>query len=553
LSSNRQPSHTPLVAILTFTVFILLFIFRSIDDNRLTSWRWVFENVNAGNVYMLLLAGIFIAWMLSRLPRPGPRALFVMSFVAGAIFWREPEVIVDASRYFTQAKHLEMYGIGYFIKEWGGEIHAWTDMPLVPMLYGLIFRYIGESRIFIQIFTTLLFSLTVVLVSLTGRDLWDEEVGSSAGMLMLGMPYLYTQVPLMLVDVPSMFFLVLSLFTLNRALDRGGVMIVLSSLSIVCCIFSKYSMWLMLSVLAVLFLLRLKEGPAGKVLWRGIPVILLAGCISGILMLMRYEVISEQMRFLVDYQRPGLKRWTESFISTFFYQVHPFVTLGALYSIYLALKKRDFRYIAVSWLVILIVLMQIKRIRYAVPVFPMLSLMAAYGISGIKAESAKRFLILAAVMSSLVIAIFAYLPFLEGFSARNLKNAGAYLDSLEVENVKVFTMPQESAVNPAVAVPMLDLHTKKEVLFYYDTTSLPPIEKYKKHPLRFTWHYSNPDYYSSKEGEKYAVAVISGGCDVRLPEHVEEEMRDLRSQKSFDIKGRFRFKTVVTVHSDVLD
>jgi hypothetical protein len=179
--------------------------------------------------------------------------------------------------------------------------------------------------------------------------------------------------------------------------------------------------------------------------------------------------------------------------------------------------------------------------------------MAAYGISGIKAESAKRFLILAAVMSSLVIAIFAYLPFLEGFSARNLKNAGAYLDSLEVENVKVFTMPQESAVNPAVAVPMLDLHTKKEVLFYYDTTSLPPIEKYKKHPLRFTWHYSNPDYYSSKEGEKYAVAVISGGCDVRLPEHVEEEMRDLRSQKSFDIKGRFRFKTVVTVHSDVLD
>lgn len=502
---------------------------------------------------MLLLAGIFVAWMLSRLPRPGPMVLFVMSFVAGALFWREPEVIVDASRYFTHAKHLEMYGIGYFIKEWGGEINAWTDMPLVPMLYGLIFRYIGESRIFIQIFTTLLFSLTVVLVSLTGRDLWDEEVGSSAGMLMLGMPYLYTQVPLMLVDVPSMFFLALSFFTLNRALERGGVMIVLSSLSIVCCIFSKYSMWLMLSVLAVLFLLRLKEGPVGKVLWRGIPVILLAGCISGILMLINYEVILEQMRFLVDYQRPGLRRWTESFISTFFYQVHPFVTLGALYSVYLALKKRDFRYIAVAWLTVLIVVMQIKRIRYAVPVFPMLSLMAAYGISGIKAESARRFLISAAVMSSLVIAIFAYLPFLEGFSARNLKDAGAYLDSLEVENVKVFTMPQESAVNPAVAVPMLDFYTKKEVLFYYDTTSLPPIEKFKKHPLRFTWHYRNPDYYGSRAEENYAVAVISAGGDVSLPEYVEEEVHDLRSRKAFNIKGRFRFKTVITVYSKTVD
>ena len=553
LSSNKQSSHIPLIAILTFAVFVLLFIFRSVDDNRLTSWRWVFETVNAGNVYMLLLAGIFVAWMLSRLPRPGPMVLFVMSFVAGALFWREPEVIVDASRYFTHAKHLEMYGIGYFIKEWGGEINAWTDMPLVPMLYGLIFRYIGESRIFIQIFTTLLFSFTVVLVSLTGRDLWDEEVGSSAGMLMLGMPYLYTQVPLMLVDVPSMFFLALSFFTLNRALERGGVMIVLSSLSIVCCIFSKYSMWLMLSVLAVLFLLRLKEGPVGKVLWRGIPVILLAGCISGILMLINYEVILEQMRFLVDYQRPGLRRWTESFISTFFYQVHPFVTLGALYSAYLAVKKRDFRYIAVAWLTVLIVVMQIKRIRYAVPVFPMLSLMAAYGISGIKAESARRFLISAAVMSSLVIAIFAYLPFLEGFSARNLKDAGAYLDSLEVENVKVFTMPQESAVNPAVAVPMLDFYTKKEVLFYYDTTSLPPIEKFKKHPLRFTWHYRNPDYYGSRAEENYAVAVISAGGDVSLPEYVEEEVHDLRSRKAFNIKGRFRFKTVITVYSKTVD
>jgi hypothetical protein len=501
---------------------------------------------------MLLLVGIFIAWMLSRLPRPGPRALFVLSFAAGALFWREPEVIVDASRYFTQAKHLEIYGIGYFIKEWGGEISAWTDMPLVPMLYGLIFRYIGESRIFIQIFTTFLFSLTVVLVSLTGRDLWDEEIGSSAGMLMLGMPYIYTQVPLLLVDVPSMFFLALSFFTLNRALDRGGLMVVISSLSIVCCAFSKYSMWLMLSVLAVLFLSRMKEGPVGKVLGRVIAVALLASSISGILMLNKYEVISEQIRFLVDYQRPGLSRWTESFISTFFYQVHPFITLGAIYSIYLALRKRDIRHVAVAWLVVLIMAMEIKRIRYTIPIFPMISLMAAYGFSGIRAESARRFLILAVVISSLVVALFAYLPFLEGFSARNLKDAGAYLDSLDNENIKVFTLPQESAVNPAVAVPILDLHTKKDVIYNYDTSSLPPIEKYQTHPLRFTWHYRNPEYYYREE-ENYAVAVISGGGDARLPEHVEEEVRDLRSQKAFDIKGRFRFKTVVTVYSKALD
>lgn len=553
MSSHKQSSHVPLIAILTFAVFVLLFLFRSIDDNRLTSWRWVFEAVDAGSIYMLLLAGIFIAWMLSRLPRPGPRVLFVLSFVAGALFWREPEVIVDVSRYFTQAKHLEMYGVGYFLREWGGEINAWTDMPLVPMLYGLIFRFAGESRLYIQIFTTLLFSLTVVLVSLTGRDLWDEEVGSLAGMLMLAMPYLYTQVPLMLVDVPSMFFLVLAFFAFNRAMEsgglRGGVMVALSSLAVVCCVFSKYSMWLMLSVLAVLFLVRLKEGPAGIVFRRGVLVFLLAGGVSGVLLLVNHDVVSGQIRFLMDYQRPGLQRWTESFVSTFFYQVHPFVTLGALYSIYLAVKKKDIRHIAAAWLVVLIMVMQIKRIRYTVPVLPMLSLMAAYGISGIRAEGARRFLVSAAVMSSLVVAVFAYLPFLEGFSARNLKDAGEYLDSLDAGRVRVFALPQRSAVNPAVAVPMLDFYTKKDIEFEYDTASLPPLEKFLKSPLRFTWHYSNPEYYGGRDGEDYAVAVISGGGDVRLPAHVEEEVRERRFLKTFGIKGRFRFKPLVTVYS----
>ena len=92
-------------------------------------------------------------------------------------FWKVPEVIVDASRYFTQAKHLDVYGIGYFLREWGRDINIWTDMPLIPFLYGLIFKLFGESRIYIQAFTTLLFSLTVVLTYNIGKTLWDETVG----------------------------------------------------------------------------------------------------------------------------------------------------------------------------------------------------------------------------------------------------------------------------------------------------------------------------------------------------------------------------------------
>ena len=213
------------VALLSLAAFLTLFLFRAQDDNRLTSWRWVLADADVFWITPVLAAGLFLAAALVRVPfarRRPAGVLFLCSFAVAAVSWGEPEVIVDASRYFTQAKHLELYGLAYFLREWGGQIAAWTDLPLIPLLYGLIFSLAGEDRIYIQVFTTLLFSASAVLTYLIGRTLWDEATGFCAGALLLGMPYLLTQVPLMLVDVPTMFFLLLAVFTTLKALERGG-------------------------------------------------------------------------------------------------------------------------------------------------------------------------------------------------------------------------------------------------------------------------------------------------------------------------------------------
>lgn len=551
-NSNRKGSLA--FFLLTLLVFLALFVFRSVDDNRLTSWHWVFDVVDASRVYLLLSGGILLAWLFSRFPLPGPKVIFILSFALAALFWREPEVIVDASRYFTQAKHLEIYGTGYFFKQWGGDIGAWTDLPAVPFLYGLIFKFIGESRVYIQIFTTVMFSLTVVLTALIGRELWDDTVGQAAGVLLLGIPYLFTQVPLMLVDVPSMFFLTLSVFTYIRALRRGGLMIVLSALAIFFSFFSKYSMWLMLSVLAVLFLVQMRESPAvvKRVLVRGLLIILVSGILIGTVLLYKYGVVSEQIRLLISYQRPGLRRWTESFTSTFLFQVHPLITAAALYSIYAGLRKKDLRYVIIVWLPLLMVLMQIKRIRYIVPVFPMLALMASYGLREIRTEELKKFVVLSIAFSSLVIAVFAYRPFLERVSTVNLKNAGEYLDSLDETVVEVFTLPQKSSVNPAVSVPLLDLFTGKKLLYNYEPTAAPPLDKVRVSSLRFTWQYKNPRYYEcgdSREGA--ALAVISGKPEGSLPLHIGQETGGYRASRVFKTcEGVFRFRTFVTVYRE---
>ena len=157
------------VALLSLAAFLTLFLFRVLDDNRLTSWRWVFADADVFWITPVLAAGLFLAAILVRAPFPGRRpagVLFLCSFAVAAVSWGEPEVIVDASRYFTQAKHIELYGLEYFLREWGGQIAAWTDLPLIPMLYGLIFSLAGEHRIYIQVFTTLVFSASVVLTCL---------------------------------------------------------------------------------------------------------------------------------------------------------------------------------------------------------------------------------------------------------------------------------------------------------------------------------------------------------------------------------------------------
>ncbi len=311
-------------------VFITAFFLRGLDDNSLFSWSWVFAAVEGWPVYLFLAAGLVIAAFLSLWAVPDDYHipfLAVISFAAIVPLWQEPELIIDASRYFTQAKHLEIYGIPYFFEEWGGGIVAWTDMPLVPFLYGFIFKVFGETRAGIQVFTTALFSLTTVLTYLIGKRLWGRETGFSGALLLLGIPYLLTQVPLMLVDVPTMCFFTLAVFAFLEAMNRsGGIWISISAVSIVLAVLSKYSSWLLLSILPVMLAVHYfeKKATTGRTCARrGFLVLAASGLLSAAILSTKPDVISEQISLLRGYQIPGLERWGESFFSTFFFRSIP--------------------------------------------------------------------------------------------------------------------------------------------------------------------------------------------------------------------------------------
>lgn len=542
-----------LASLLTVAAMLSLFVLRTLDDNRLTSWRWVFAPGDAWRLFLLLALAVLLAHLAGalRLERSPPAALlFAAAFGASALLWPQPEVILDAARYFGQAKHAELLGIAYFLQAWGGEVPAWTDLPLVPLLYGALFGLLGEDRLYLQICNSALFAGTVLLTWQIGRTLWSESLGLAAGALLLGMPYLLVQVPLTLVDVPTMFFVTLATCATLAALRFGGpARIGLAAAAIALACATKYSAWLLLTILPVLAYA--EAGKQSATLWRR------AGAVAGGALLLigpallaMTDVVGAQLVLLREYQAPALGGWEESFVSTLLFQSHPFIAVAAAASLWLAWRGRDRRYAAVAWLPLLVLALGIRRARYLVPVLPMLALMAAYGLQAIRGDAVRRHVVLCIVASSLVIVFCGFLPFLRGTSAANLQQAGAYLDTLDGEAVEVIALPQAGArVNPEIAVPLLDLHTGKRLVAR--ATQTPPPPDMARLPLRFTWEYRHPAFYAAREhgGATLPVAVIADASAGDPPSWLAQRLAHHRLARQFTAsEGVFGYQTQVSVY-----
>jgi len=555
LNKDTSYDHILIAGFLFLLAPPLLYALRHIDDNTLTAWRWIFPVAGVGNFYLWTLTGVVFAYGLSRTSWPQRRPmvfLFIVTFASAVPLWSEPEVILDTSRYFTQAKYLSTYGAWYFLREWGRGIWVWTDLPAAPFFYGLVFRYAGEARLYIQLLNTLLFSLTVVTVFLIGKRLWDAERGFFAGLLLLGIPYLLVQPPLMLVDIPAMFLFTLSIFTFLLALDKGGpARICLCSFVIFLAVFSKYSVALMLVSLPLAALAPGKTAAKVK-LARGGWVIALAALLSFAFFMAKYGVFADQLHLLASYQWPGLERWQESFTSTFLFQTHPFITAAAFYGVYLAIRRRDKKFLIAGWFFIFTLLLEVKRIRYLVPMFPLFTLAASYGLCRLGDDRLKRFAGYSIAATSLALVYTGFLPFLGNMSAANLQRAGGYLDTLGCGGAVVYTLPQRnSAASTQVAIPILDYLTSVEIIApdAPDTMTAKTGAPSSVSSLRFTWEYEKPRYYRARRGvEKFPLVIISSERLGEPPPEIVKNTESLKTLKEFAVfSGMLRYRTFVTI------
>ena len=530
----------------------LLYILRSLDNNRLTSWQWVFAEGGLGFVYLLIVPAIFLAYCFSRFTfseRYPAFILFFSAFAVSALLWDIPEMLLDTARYFIQAKSLAQYGPGFFWDEWGRRISAWTDLPLVPFMYGLLFKVFGEARLPVQVLNSLLFASTAVLINRIGVLLWDKTTGFQAGLLLLAIPYLPTQVCLMLVDIATMFFFILTVYTYLKALTTGGIIwYSMSCLSILLALFSKYSTWPMLGILPVITMVYFHMGP-GPIIRRSLLIGLTAALGAGILFFLKPEVFLEQIELLRTFQAEGLKRWQEGYISSFFFQVFPLVTFAALWGIYRAFREKDSRFLVAGWFVFFVFILHVKRMRYMIPLLPLLTLMAAYGLKGLHDERLKRFCCYVAVFASLVILFAVYKPFLLRTSMKNLQDAGYYLDTLPGETCNVLTLQQhESSGSTSAALPILDLYTAKNLRSATLWASEAGRPEFMLRSLRFSWELHQPDFYLPADPNGTTPRVIIASQDPPADHEWISTQKNQALIKKFQLQtGVFRYKTLVTI------
>lgn len=544
-----------LIVLLHLVTFLFLFQFRFLDDNRLTSWQWVFSQTSIFYIVAALATGfIFTTWGMGyRSWTQGSRLfLFSLSYVVGIFLWDTPEAVIDTARYFTQAKYLALYGLVNFLQQWGVSITAWTDLPLLSICYGLLFSIFGEHRLIIQMFNTLLFACSVVLVYSIGARLWNATVGTFAGLALLSMPGLLVQIPMMLVDIPTMFVVTLMIYLLTDILlsDQRKLLTV-TAVTLVFVALAKYSTWPMLSILPIMLLCirpnqYLESGKRIALIVSG-AALLMGGWIG-----LNWNVVEEQLNLLFQYQWPGLARWQEGYLSTFLFQIHPFVTGAAIASVYFAVRNRDRVFLIIAWLPLLSILFGIQRFRYIIPILPLFALMAAYGLYHLRYAGMTQTIACTSAVYGVTIAILAYSPFLQNSAISNLQRAGQYLNRLPADRIEVVTLNfKHTEVNPSVSVPLLDVYTHKSIVYPHSSRHLPPAG-IQRSPIRFSWHTESPSYYQelhASKGNASVVVLIREDKNEPIRAQLIEKLNEYNLSSEFlHTDNVFRFQTLIQIY-----
>ena len=450
-------------------------------------WSGV-PTISLGKSLLFLTSALIFSYFLTNVKleldrRYVPVLLFASAFVISMLLWNMPEVNNDYAYYFDLARTIEINGFSQAYQ-------LGTTYFVMPVLDGYLFKLFGEERIIIQILRTALFALTIVVTYHIGKELWNEKVGLVAGALLLSFPYFLTKSHLMLIDVPLAFFITLSVFAVIKA-HKNMKWWAIAIVAVFLTLFTKKTGVVHLGYIMPAVLLVLFAKYRWKILKITMPILIVAGFIvltnfSGFIEGNLQIVLYGQS---VAYTSHGIF-WLnpQYFLKSLPIVIGPVAAILAFCSPVLLLKKRDYNLlIPIIWMIFPLFLMVNPAFRHLIPAYPAYALAAAVvlvelekGISigkiSLKLDEKNwKFLFSSAVLLCIFMALFVFPQIEATHEDMNVKEAGEYIDQMELNEIAVLQIKNENFVfigDNKNAANMLDYYTKAKVTYYQNADPL---------------------------------------------------------------------------------
>ncbi len=528
-------SEIALVLVLVnLCIGFLYFLFRNKDKTTLVNWAWLFQDIGHWNIYGAFLVASLLGVLWWRFVPSKIQYAGLLCATGGLLIYLTgiPEVVPDASRYFIQAKYLALNGPVYFLKNWGKEISAWTDLPLGPFLYGMLFRIAGDYRFLVQGLNILILVLCCIWLYRLGAYLWNPTAGILSVLTFLSAPYLLVQTPLMLVDIltMSLFTFILYLYTTGPDSTKSTLG---TGLALALGLLSKYSLWLFLPLVVGLWVL-LKEK-------KNLTMVISSSLIGVFIVLgflFKDHVIIEQLDLLFKFQGQGLGHWKEPVLRVLLFHFHPFFLVLSVTGLLMLIRGRHRFWPVVA--VALILSVVLGRGRYILPLVPLLSLAGGFALSRLYPGIARLVVALMIVTTAVLSGLYAREFSL--YSATNLKTSAEWLNRSNCMAVQVQTLPQKDSLGQtAPSVAIFDLYYRGRIVSVQPWKTAPEDKLYY-HPLFFTWKILRPDFYPARPFKETLTTVLIAS---------REEQLSKAWLKFTRRTGHFRYRTLVGLTGQV--
>ena len=471
-----------ILSLITIFIYHLLIKHNIADETMLYSWAWIINFLNVKLFFIILVLICALSFVIARIDFKIKDKyflifIFILAFVLSSLLWSAPDPNPDVVEFFGVSKYVEQNGLVNYFTGFGTQaLKGYRFHSLLPII-GLAFSVFGESIFLVHFILSLLYAFIPVLTFLLAKKLFNRKIAVVAAFFVLSMPNMLVQSYMFMVDISSVFFVLLALLSFYLFLHKKKIYYY--PLTLITFLFALTSkrpaiLFLILSLPVLFIIVKRSNGFSLKklsmksfILFYSIFVLLF------ILVFLKLDFFSNQIQ--LDISQMSLINNAPQYVTpeSYFFQIQPLIIILFLISIVFFIFKPKLSYLfLLTWIFFPYLFIQSSTIRYMLPAFPAIAITAATLLSKFK-KPIITFVVAIIFLSSTLSVYMGFMPLLKNeFYINNVKQAANYVDGLDVESVGVYihTNNSQLTISPKVEIYgyAFDYYSDKRI--YYDVS-----------------------------------------------------------------------------------